>query len=64
MKIEVLRLDGTRGFIPLDKLDKALLSGKFALSSPEQKIEVINPQGEIGYIKGSRLVGALKDYYQ
>jgi hypothetical protein len=64
MKIEVLRLDGTRGFIPLDKLDKALLSGKFELANPEQKIEVINPQGEIGYIKGSRLVGALKADYQ
>ena len=64
MKIEVLRLDGTRGFLPLDKLDKALLSGKFKLANPEQKIEVINPQGEIGYIKGSRLVGALKADYQ
>ena len=64
MKIEVLRLDGTKGLIPLDKLDKALLSGKFKLANPEQKIEVINPQGEIGYIKGSRLVGALKADYQ
>lgn len=60
MKIEVLRSDGKRGFVPLENLDKAILSGEYKFANPEQEIEVINSQGKTGYIKGEKLLYALE----
>lgn len=60
IEIEVIRSDGQKGFIPLNRIDDALKSKKFNLVNPEQELEVISPQGEAGYIKVTNIGAALK----